>query len=111
MEISIEQSKSYTVARVAGALSTEDAEQFIERMHPLVSERGSKVIVGLDQVTSISSSGLSALVSIATHARLAEGRVILVGPSKFVKGILEVTELDHWFEVCDDYAEAEQRLA
>ena len=111
MEISIDQSKPYAVARVAGALGAQDSEAFVEQIHPLVAQRGSKLIIGLDQVPSISSSGLSALVSIATRARLAEGRVILVGPTSFVKGILDVTQLDDWFEICDDYAEAERRLA
>lgn len=110
MEISIDQSKPYTVARITGALGAEDTEPFIEQMHPLVAQRGSKLIIGLDQVPSISSSGLSALVSIATHARLAQGRVILVAPASFVKSILEVTELNRWFEICDDYAEAGRRM-
>ena len=111
MEISIEQSEHCMTAKVSGSLDAENSRAFLEQMHPLVAERGSKVVIGLDQVTSISSPGLSALVSIATHARLAEGRVILVGPNSFVRGILEVTELDKWFEICDDYQEAQQHLA
>jgi anti-anti-sigma factor len=111
MEISLDTSKAYTVARLAGSLGIEDSQEFVEQLHPLVAERGSKLIIGLDQVSAIDSSGLSALVNLATRARLAQGRLILVGPNSFVQGILEVTELQNWFEICNDYAEAERRLA
>jgi hypothetical protein len=42
---------------------------------------------------------------------MREGRVILVGPSAFVRGVMEVTQLDQWFEVCDDLDKAARRFA
>jgi anti-anti-sigma regulatory factor len=53
---------------------------------------------------------LSCLIAIVTKARLGEGRVILVGPSKFVQAVLEVTRLDTWFEICPDFEEAARLL-
>ncbi len=111
MGISVDLSKLYAVVRLTGSLDAEDREAFVEQTHPLVAEQGSKLVIDLDQLTSISSAGLSALVSVTTRARLAEGRVILVAPTSFVRGILEVTQLENWFEVCDDCAEAQRRLS
>ncbi len=111
MEVSVDLSQPYAVVRLSGSLDAEDREALVEQMHPLVAEQGSKLVIGLDQLRSISSGGLSALVSVTTHARLAEGRVILVAPTRVVRGSLEVTLLDTWFEICDDYAEAQRRLS
>jgi anti-anti-sigma regulatory factor len=48
---------------------------------------------------------------LGTRARLGQGRLILVNPSAFVRSILEVTQLDRWFEICDNLEEAANRLA
>ena len=60
MEISIDRSKPHAVARVAGVLGAADAEALVEQIHPLVAQRGSKLIIGLDQVPSMSASSWSA---------------------------------------------------
>ena len=61
----------------------------------------SLLAVELSGLESIDSSNLSVLINLATRARLAGASVVLVAPSPFVRGILEVTRLITWFDVCD----------
>ncbi len=111
MELTIDTSGTFTVARVKGALSAEDQAEFVERLHLLAEGSKAKLAVVMNDVASIDSSGLGGLIGLVTRARMREGRVILVGPTAFVQGVMEVTQLDQWFEICDDLEEAARRFA
>ena len=56
-------------------------------------------------------AGFSALVDLATRARLSNGKVILAKPSKFVAGIFETTRLNTWFDMSASVEEATQQLS
>ena len=111
MEIIIDTSKPFGAVQLKGRLGVGDAQWLMEELEPLMRGRETKLAIGLAEVTSIDSGGLSCLINVVTRARLSEGRVILVGPAKFVEGVLEVTQLDRWFEICPDFEEAARRLA
>jgi anti-anti-sigma factor len=107
MDITIDRSGPFAVVRPRGDLTFEAAEQFANELDdPELSAPQAKVAVVLNEVTAIDSAGLGALISLVTRSRLREGRVIIVGPSRFVRGVMEVTQLDHWFEICDDLEQA-----
>lgn len=111
MELQIEQGEPFPIARMAGELGTMDADQLTEALHELVSGPEAKLAIELSALQSISSSGLSALVNLVTRARLGGGEVVLIAPTSFVTGVLNVTRLDKWFNVCQNLDEARQRLA
>jgi len=61
-------------------------------------------------VTLIDSTGLSLLMSLVSRARLANGAIVLVSPTKFVKSIFAVTKLDTWFDMAESLDEAKAKL-
>jgi anti-anti-sigma factor len=111
MELNIDTSAPFTVARVNGSLGVDDEAELIERLQPLVADRRAKLAIVLSAVTTIDSSGLGALIGLVTRARMREGRVILVAPAPFVQGVMEVTQLDKWFEICGDLDEVARCFA
>ena len=112
MDISIDTSGPFAVVRPRGDLTLEAAEQLSDELdNPELSAPRTKVAVVLNEVTAIDSAGLGALISLVTRSRLREGRVIIVGPNKFVRGVMEVTQLDHWFEICDELEQAAASFA
>ncbi len=111
MNIEIDRSKPFIVAHVAGVLDTHHAETFIETLGELVHAQDAVLVIDLAGLDMIDSTGLSALINLVTRARLANARVILASPSAFVSGILEVTHLDHWFEVFATLEEASKSLS
>ncbi len=111
MEVKIDNLGAFAVAKVTGDLRTDTAEQFTDALDEYASGTGSALAVDLSDVAAMDSSGLAALIQLATRARLAQGRVLLVAPSPFVSSILNVTRLDQWFEICPNLEEAQQRLA
>ncbi len=111
MEIDVDTSAAYTVARLKGEFGMDDGQAVLDELQPLVAEAGAGLALVLDEVSYINSSGLNALIGLGTRARLSQGRLVLVAPSKFVQSVFEVTQLDAWFEVCKDLDEAADRLS
>ena len=111
MELTIDTSGPFTVAQVKGSFTSGDESEFIDRLNPTAAGLEAKLAVVLEEVGSIDSSGLGALISLVARARMREGRVILVGPTAFVRGVMEVTQLDQWFEICDDLDQAARCFA
>jgi anti-sigma B factor antagonist len=64
------------------------------------------VVLGLDQVTFIDSSGLGALVRMVSSARAKGGDIKLSGLQQHVRKTLEMTNLLSLFEIYDSEAEA-----
>ena len=111
IDVRIDKSKSFTLAKVSGELRGEGSKQFSDAMRDFASIQNDAVAIDLSGVSSVDSSGLGALIHLVARANVTGVRIVLVAPSPFVSGILEVTRLDAWFEICDSLQEAQQRLA
>lgn len=91
-------------------MSGMDADQLNQALGETPYGDQARLAFDLSGLKSIDSTGLAALIAIVTRSRLTQGRVVLVSPSPFVAGVLSVTRLDAWFDVCPDMATAEQML-
>lgn len=111
MDLRIDRTDPYPTAWLTGEIRTEDTERFVKELHPLVAEAGAKLAVDLSGVTWLDSTGLTALINVVTRARLSGARAVLVGPTQFVAGVFEVTNLGSWFEIVKDHEEAARLLA
>ncbi|MCK4658944.1 MAG: STAS domain-containing protein [Phycisphaerae bacterium] len=110
MVLKIDNSGVIPVAKLIGEWRATDAQEYENELHPLVAEAGAKLIIDLGKLEMIDSSGLAALISVVTHARLSNAQVVLVAPSAFVGGVFEVTRLDHWLDICRTLDEAARKL-
>jgi len=106
MDLTIDNSGPFPVATLSGEWRATGEEGFQNKLHPLVAEAGARLVIDVSRLGMIDSSGLSELISVVTHARLARARVVLVAPSPFVAEVLETTNLNNWFEICADMEEA-----
>jgi anti-sigma B factor antagonist len=109
-EITMDRTRSFPVARLAGALGGLDTDQLNDALGEMPYGEQARLAFDLSGLKSIDSSGLAALIAIVTRSRMSQGRVVLVAPSPFVAGVLSVTRLDGWFDVCPNLAAAEQLL-
>lgn len=111
MNIQIDTSGPYVLARISGMLTAQQAETFTERLHEYVHGDGAILAMELSQLTMLDSTGLAAMIGLVTRSRLSGGRVVLIAPSPFVRSILEVTHLDSWFEVFASPEQASEAIA
>ena len=69
--------------------------------------KGTKgVVINLKEVDYIDSSGLATLVEVLKRVRANQSKLKLIGLSKKVKGLFEITKLDKLFDIADTEEEA-----
>jgi anti-sigma B factor antagonist len=96
-----------TVIDAAGRITLgEGASAFRNVIRDLVTKGNKKVLLNLGEVSYIDSSGIGELVSGFTTVTNSGGQLKLVGLSKRVKDLLQITKLYTVFEAFDDETEA-----
>jgi anti-sigma B factor antagonist len=96
-----------TVIDAAGRITLgEGASAFRDRIRELASSGGKKILLNLGEVSYIDSSGIGELVSGFTTVTGGGGQLKLVGLSRRIKDLLQITKLYTVFDVHDDEAAA-----
>jgi anti-sigma B factor antagonist len=96
-----------TVIDSAGRITLgEGASQFRDMIRDLAGKGNKKLLLNLTDVSYIDSSGIGEMVSGFTTVTNNGGQLKLVGLSKRVKDLLQITKLYTVFEVFDDEADA-----
>jgi len=107
MEIRERASGDVAVLEVIGRMvlgeRTTDA-LFRSRVADLLTPEKPRLIINLEQVTQVDTSGLSALVTSHLTAAKRGGALKLVNPTGRVRELLGITRLDTLFEVYDSEA-------
>lgn len=112
IQVATRQVGDVTVIDVAGRITLgEGASSLRETIRGLVSQGQKKILLNLGEVSYIDSSGIGELVSAFTTVTNQGGKLKLLGLTKRVKDLLQITKLYTVFEVFDDEAEAVRSFA
>ncbi len=85
-----------------GALNAETVLAFNQQLnHAVLSSRHSSLVVDLQDVDGLDSSGVMALVGAFRLAQTANKRFLLCSVSQSVRMILELTRLDQVLEIIE----------
>ncbi len=96
-----------TVIDAAGRITLgEGASAFRDTVRDLANKGDKKILLNLSEVSYIDSSGIGEMVSGFTTVTNHGGQLKLLGLSKRVKDLLQITKLYTVFEVFDDEAAA-----
>ncbi len=96
-----------TVIDAAGRVTLgEGASAFRDAIRNFTAQGNKKLLLNLADVSYIDSSGIGEMVSGFTTITNSGGQLKLVGLSKRIKDLLQITKLYTVFEVYDDEAEA-----
>ncbi len=96
-----------TVIDAAGRITLgEGASTLRDSIRDLSAKGNKKVLLNLAEVSYIDSSGIGEMVSGFTTITNGGGQLKLLGLSKRVKDLLQITKLYTVFEAFDDEAEA-----
>ena len=96
-----------TVIDAAGRITLgEGASAFRDTIRDLAAKGDKKILLNLNEVNYIDSSGIGEMVSGFTTVTNHGGQLKLLGLSKRVKDLLQITKLYTVFEVFDDEAAA-----
>jgi anti-sigma B factor antagonist len=107
VKLSTRQVGDVTVIDATGRITLgEGASTFRDSVRDLASKGDKKILLNLSDVTYIDSSGIGELVSGFTTVTNHGGVLKLLGLSKRVKDLLQITKLYTVFEVFDDESTA-----
>ena len=107
MELNLEEhSPQQAVLHVTGRIDVQSADALKQEIRA-AAERGLRqLVVDLDGVQVIDSSGLSALVSGYKAMHEQGGQLVLAGLGEQIKAALELTRLNRVFSIYDNNAAA-----
>jgi anti-sigma B factor antagonist len=77
-----------------------------DRMNALIAEGNRKFVLNLAGVEYIDSSGLGQLITIWTSIKNRGGQMAVLGPTKRVQRLFDITRLDTVFKICEKEPEA-----
>lgn len=107
VKLSNRQVGDVTVVDVSGRITLgEGSSALRDQLRDLVAKGHKKILLNLGDVSYIDSSGIGELVSGFTSVSNAGGHLKLLGLTKRVKDLLQITKLYTVFEVHDDEASA-----
>jgi anti-sigma B factor antagonist len=111
MKASVENRSGVHIVRVAGEKAEGHEAGLVETVTRLLDADGVRIVIDLAQVKIINSSDLGAMVQVTALANQRRSQVVLAGPSAFVTGVLETTQLHRFFRIFPDVDAAIAALA
>ena len=106
MQINIEEKSGVAVVLVKGDIDINTSPDIKRFFDDLIKDRKEKVVIDLDGVSYVDSSGLATFVEILKKLRSYGGKLKLTNLSSKVRGLFEITKLTKLFDIFDDQAGA-----
>ena len=103
MEVKSFEKEGVTVFQVDGEINISTSPELRKMFE---KQPAKKVVIHLEKVTYVDSSGLATLVEILKNMRQYGGRLKLSNLSPKIKSLFEITKLDKLFDIKPDEEEA-----
>jgi len=108
VSVEVEQRKTdqAVILKVSGEVEMKTSPELRRHLIALAGEKTPWIIVNLEDVTYIDSSGLATIVECLQGAKKYSGRLSLTGMNENIKDIFVMTRLDTIFEVFETEEDA-----
>ena len=106
MEINTTEIDDIPVVRLSGELNLYNAPQLKSHLHGMADEGKSRIVLNLEELEHIDSSGIGVLISAMTRLKKDGGQLKLAAVSGSVRMLLNLTKLHNLFEIHETEGEA-----
>jgi anti-sigma B factor antagonist len=106
MEIERRENGNVVILDMNGKLDLHSVSEVMDLISKLVEEQKYNVIINLDRVFFVDSSGLGALISSVSTLRKYRGDLKIIKVSKSIRNVFELTKLTSIFEIYDSEMDA-----
>ena len=100
-----------TIVSISGELTLVTASQLKKRLFELTEDGATHLIIDLQQVPFIDSTGLGALVSGLKNAKLKGGNLVLAALQEQARSIFEITMAYRIFDLYESVSEAQRQMS
>ena len=100
MKVNISEKEGIVVIKLSGQLmGGSDALKINDDLFDLLEKGKNRIVIDLEEVSWVNSSGLGILIGMITRVRKESGDLKLANISEKIREILKVTKLESIFEV------------
>jgi anti-sigma B factor antagonist len=112
MNYTISEHKDITILALSGKImGGPEAAEINDKFNQLIDKKKLKIIIDLQEVEWMNSSGLGILIQAATLLKNNNGRLRLLNVSDRIQNLLKITKLSGIFETSDTLDAAAASLA
>ena len=98
---------SFRKVDVIGCLDSHTVVGFEKSLHTLLDEGSAKLLINLENLTYISSAGISALMGLTHRLRQKDGDLVLLRPTEKVHRVFRTLGFTNIFKIIESDADVE----
>ena len=106
MDITKKTHEDIVILEIVGEIDLYNAPEIKDIISKLIEERSYNVIIDLEKVSYIDSSGIGALISSLSNLKKYHGGLKIINVYASVRKVFELTKLTSFFEIYDSEKEA-----
>jgi len=106
MEINQREKNDIIILDITGEIDLYNAPEIKDIINTLIEKQKYNVIINLEKVTYIDSSGIGALISSLSNLKKYQGGLKIINVFASVRKVFELTKLTSFFEIFDSEDEA-----
>ena len=106
MEISQREADKVVILDIQGEIDLYNAPEIKDTIQKLIEQQKYNIIINLEKVSYIDSSGIGALISSLSNLKKYQGSLKIINVYASVKKVFELTKLTSFFEIYDSEDEA-----
>ncbi|MCB1147226.1 MAG: STAS domain-containing protein [Leptospiraceae bacterium] len=106
MEISQRDRDSIIILDIQGEIDLYNAPEIKDTIQRLIEQQKYNIIINLEKVSYIDSSGIGALISSLSNLKKYQGGLKIINVYASVKKVFELTKLTSFFEIYESEDEA-----
>lgn len=106
MDITKKTNGDIVILEIVGEIDLYNAPEIKDIISKLIEERSYNVIIDLEKVSYIDSSGIGALISSLSNLKKYHGGLKIINVYASVRKVFELTKLTSFFEIYDSEKEA-----
>jgi anti-sigma B factor antagonist len=108
MDITKKTKGDIVILQILGEIDLYNAPEIKDIISKLIEERCYNVVIDLEKVSYIDSSGIGALISSLSNLKKYHGGLKIINVYASVRKVFELTKLTSFFEIFDSEEEAIQ---
>ncbi|MBN2423606.1 MAG: STAS domain-containing protein [Calditrichaceae bacterium] len=103
MDVRVTEEKGIVIISLAGKImGGPEAGQINDSINSLIEKGKTKIIIDLEKVDLMNSSGLGILIGAVTTLKNNNGKLCLINTSDRIRNLLRITKLERVFEIKPD---------
>lgn len=106
MEINQRERDGVVILDIQGEIDLYNAPEIKDSIQKLIDQQKYNIIINLEKVSYIDSSGIGALISSLSNLKKYQGGLKIINVFASVKKVFELTKLTSFFEIYDSEDEA-----